>query len=163
MVRIPAGAQCEWCWARATTLIKTPAKTKTVGVGPSHGQAVHTPPSSTHRQYTGGSEFFFLIKKYGKTVSAAAGWAAPQPKGMLACLRHLGSAELAAAQIHGGCAPTKTLNPQQCDTQSTNTRKQQTAIWSSDTWRAWVLASWHAVWLVWKALAKSLPILQAGT
>jgi hypothetical protein len=26
MVRIPAGAQCEWCWARATTLIKTPAK-----------------------------------------------------------------------------------------------------------------------------------------
>ena len=26
MVRIPAGAQCEWCWARATTLITTPAK-----------------------------------------------------------------------------------------------------------------------------------------
>jgi hypothetical protein len=77
-----------------------------------------------------------LDQKYGNTVSAAAGWAAPQPKGMLACLRHLGSAEPAAAQIHGGCAPTKTLNPQQCDIHSTNTRKQQTAIWSSDTWRA---------------------------
>jgi hypothetical protein len=44
MVRIPAGAKCEWWWARATTLIKTLCqKETTVGVGPSHGQAVHTP------------------------------------------------------------------------------------------------------------------------
>jgi hypothetical protein len=46
MDRIPAGAKCEWWWARATKLIKTLCQ-PTVGVGPSHGQvgqAVHTPP-----------------------------------------------------------------------------------------------------------------------
>jgi hypothetical protein len=45
MIRIPAGAKCEWWWARATTLIKTLCqKETTVGAGPNHGQAVHTPP-----------------------------------------------------------------------------------------------------------------------
>jgi hypothetical protein len=44
MVRMSAGAQCEWCWARATTLIKTPAKRNHGRGGPEPWSGCTYPP-----------------------------------------------------------------------------------------------------------------------
>ncbi len=62
MVRIPAGAKLLVVVGQSDHADQNALpKQTTVGVGPSHGQAVHTPPSSTHRQYTGGSGFFVCV------------------------------------------------------------------------------------------------------